>query len=192
MAGADTAKCDNAAASPQLSSHFQGHRTTDTPYKVISLQGLDLNEVSNDTAERLIDALNEGAQFDKESLVILMSMRRRLSSATAEWLIAAVNSGASLDKESLIKLSSILQSSLIPLVVVHACCRKSRCAGGAVSMCFFKTWFDANWHLANPFDTIFGSQRYVQNLDLVHSIDKCSSQSYSLLGKDPVDKLETK
>jgi hypothetical protein len=104
MAEAETTKCDTAAAQLRLSSHFQGQRSNDISGRVISLQGLDLYQASNETAERLIDALNDGAQFDKESLVILMSMGRRLSTATAEKLIAAVNNGASFDKESLIKL----------------------------------------------------------------------------------------
>jgi hypothetical protein len=104
MAGAETTKCDTAAAQLRFSSHFQGQRSNDMSGRVISLQGLDLNQASNETAQRLIDALNDGAQFDKESLVRLMSIRRRLSTATAEKLIAAVNNGASFDKESLIKL----------------------------------------------------------------------------------------
>lgn len=104
MAGVDAAKCDTAAAQRRFAAHFQGQRSNDMSGKVISLQGLDLNQVSNETAQKLIDALNDGAQFDKESLVILMSMRRRLSTASAERMIAAVNNGARFDKESLIKL----------------------------------------------------------------------------------------
>mmetsp|Transcript_43578 Transcript_43578/g.105153 ORF Transcript_43578/g.105153 Transcript_43578/m.105153 type:complete len:99 (+) Transcript_43578:164-460(+) len=72
--------------------------------KVISLQGLDLKQVSNETAERLIDDLKNGANLDKESLLILFTMRRRLSNATAEKLIDALNNGANFDQESLIKL----------------------------------------------------------------------------------------
>jgi hypothetical protein len=68
MTGAETTKCDTAAQL-RFSSHFQGQRSNDMSGRVISLQGLDLNQASNETAERLIDALNDGAQFDKESLV---------------------------------------------------------------------------------------------------------------------------
>lgn len=81
---------------------FDQRRPTDLTGKVISLKGLDLRHDA--TAERLIDALNNGAQLDRESLIILMSMRRRLSTATAQSLIEALDNGASLDKDSLIKL----------------------------------------------------------------------------------------
>jgi hypothetical protein len=102
LTGRDHTKCD--AARRRIALGFQGHRTSDSTGKVISLQGLDLSQLSNETAERLIDALNDGAQFDKESIVKLMSMRRRLSPSTARTLIAALDNGASFDKESLIKL----------------------------------------------------------------------------------------
>jgi len=72
--------------------------------KVISLQGLDLRQVSDETAEKLIDDLKNGANLDRESLLILFTMNRRLSTATAEKLIDALNNGANFDQESLIKL----------------------------------------------------------------------------------------
>jgi len=103
-----TTRCDaNHLAQRRFSSMLhaahQQQRANDKA-KVISLQGLDLKQVSSETAERLIDDLKNGANLDKESLMILMTMRRRLSTATAEKLIDAVNNGANFDKESLIKL----------------------------------------------------------------------------------------
>ena len=43
--------------------------------KVISLQGLDLKQVSNETAEKLIEALDQGANFDQESMIKLVRLQ---------------------------------------------------------------------------------------------------------------------
>lgn len=86
--------------------------------KVISLQGLDLKQVSNETAEKLIDDLKNGANLDRESLLILFTMRRRLSKATAEKLIDALDKGANFDQESMIKLVR-LQLTPGPLARTH-------------------------------------------------------------------------
>lgn len=94
ITGTERTKCD--AIHRRRATIYQG--------QVISLQELDLNQLSNETAQRLIDALNNGAQIDKESIVKLMTMRRRLSPSTARTLIAALDNGASLDKDSVIKL----------------------------------------------------------------------------------------
>mmetsp|Transcript_43579 Transcript_43579/g.105155 ORF Transcript_43579/g.105155 Transcript_43579/m.105155 type:complete len:182 (+) Transcript_43579:96-641(+) len=100
-----TTRCDGSPSLTQrrITSMIQKQQRVSNN-KVISLQGLDLKQVSNETAERLIDDLKNGANLDKESLLILFTMRRRLSNATAEKLIDALNNGANFDQESLIKL----------------------------------------------------------------------------------------
>lgn len=102
----DTTRCDgnHSLTQRRLPSMLQQQRTTRSSNKVISLRGLDLKQVSNETAERLIDDLKNGADLDKESLMMLFTMRRRLSSKTAEKLIDALNNGANFDQESLINL----------------------------------------------------------------------------------------
>ena len=97
----DSTKCDL----PRRGSiKFDHRRPNDLTGRVISLKDLDLGKLSNETAEHLIEALNNGAQLDRESLIELMSMNRRLSTKTARTLIEALDNGASFDKESLIKL----------------------------------------------------------------------------------------
>lgn len=107
LAENQTTRCDGNSSLTQrritsMLQHQRGVNARQT--KVISLQGLDLKQVSNETAESLIDDLKNGANLDKESLLILFTMRRRLSTATAEKLIDALNNGANFDQESLINL----------------------------------------------------------------------------------------
>jgi len=103
----DNTRCDaNPLSQRRFSSMIQQQLVHDKSRsnKVISLQGLDLRQVSDETAEKLIDDLKNGANLDRESLLILFTMNRRLSTATAEKLIDALNNGANFDQESLIKL----------------------------------------------------------------------------------------
>ncbi|CAJ1934417.1 unnamed protein product [Cylindrotheca closterium] len=103
----DTTRCDSNLTKRRLTSMLQHQRVNDksrSSEKVISLRGVDLKQVSNETTEGLIDDLKNGANLDKESLLILFTMRRRLSPKTAEKLIDALNNGANFDQESLIKL----------------------------------------------------------------------------------------